>query len=104
MSSGPVSNLAAVQGATLEVRKEGRLLARVHPAKAEELIQRGWATLRGAGTRKYIELLSSAPWTPLSGAWRGGSHTTERIRNDSGVIIRPRIGSGLQHKPIPRDI
>jgi hypothetical protein len=31
--------------------------------------------------------------------WRGGSHTTERIRNEQGQIIAPDFH--LQHRDLP---
>jgi hypothetical protein len=55
----------------------------------------------GVGNRRrirYLRPLADAARPP----WRGGSHTTERIRNDWGVIIGAP-NSGLQHKPLPRE-
>jgi hypothetical protein len=95
------SVLAETQAPTIEVRQCGELLTRISHKNASELIQRGWAIPRGARVVKYLELLPDAPWRPLSSAWHGGSRTTQRIRNQWGVVVGPPK-AGLEHKPLPR--
>jgi hypothetical protein len=53
---------------------------------------RGFAVRSRRGNIKRFILF------PVPSGWRGGSHTTERIRNDWGVVIAPDYS--LQHKRV----
>jgi hypothetical protein len=98
----PLSDLAAIQAPTIEVRQNGELLTRVSRIAAAELVERGWATPRGKRVAKYLELLATAPWRPLSGAWRGNGHTTRLMRGNGDVVIG-RGNWQLEHKPLPSE-
>jgi len=75
----------------------GNLIGRVPSAKADELIAAGLVSPIGRNTTKYLVLNCNEP--TIDHAWRGGSNTTERIRNEQGTIIgAPK--SGLQHKAV----
>lgn len=100
MSCSSASVPAVTPGATVEVRQDGELIARVNAEAAQLLLNRGWAVARGERVLKYLALKPDAPWRPPARGWNGGSHTTERMRNDQDVTIgAPK--SGLQHKPLP---
>lgn len=47
---------------------------------------------------RYIQAKSPRVW---GAGWRGGSHTTQRIRNDGGVIVAPDFH--VEHKPVLDD-
>ena len=95
LATDPAGNRASL----LEVRNsEGDLVGRVSMSKAAELTAAGLVTAFMRGDRiKYLYLCREEP--TLERPWRGGSRTTERIRNRQGVVIgAPK--SGLQHKPL----
>jgi hypothetical protein len=101
MRSEQTTVLAGTQAPALEVRNHsGELVGRVARDKVGPLIAAGLVSPIGRKGIKYLVLSQDAP--RLTRDWRGGSHTTERIRNDWGVIIgAPR--SGLQHRGLPRE-
>jgi hypothetical protein len=94
------SVLAGIQAHTVEVRNHaGDLIGRVPLAKAEQLVAAGLVSPIGRNDIKYVVLNCDEP--TLERPWRGGSCTTERIRNEWGVIVgAPK--SGLQHKTLPQ--
>lgn len=95
-------DLAGHQTPTLEVRNHaGELVGRVPLAKADQLVAAGLCSaFTRHGRTKYLLLNRDEPTVDHS--WRGGSNTTERIRNEWGTIIGAP-NSGLQHKPLPRE-
>ena len=78
----------------------GELVGRVTLSKADELVAAGLVSpFTRRGRIKYLLLNRDEP--TIDHAWRGGCHTTERIRNEWGTVIgAPK--SGLQHKPLPQ--
>lgn len=107
MSRNPSTVLAGIQAPSgevcLDVRNHGgELLGRVSFEKAQELIAAGLVSPIGRNGIKYL-VFNGSPSNYSAvvtvRTWRGGSRTTERVRNDAGVIIgAPK--TGLQHKPI----
>lgn len=86
MNHAPTSVLAGTQAPMVEVRnKAGDLVGRVTMPRAEELIAAALVSPIGRNSIKYLVLNVDEP--VLQRPWRGGSHTTERIRNEQGVII-----------------
>lgn len=90
----------ALLAESYEVRSTtGRFLFSATRQQATHAIRSGIADPIGQTCVKYLRIRSRGD--VASHAWRGGSHTTERIRNESGDIIgAPK--SGLQHKELPR--
>ncbi len=101
MISGDPTVLARIQAPTLEVRNHaGELVGRVARDKADGLIAAGLLSPIGRKGIKYLVLNRDAP--RLTRDWRGGSHTTERMRGMRGELIgAPK--SGLQHRELPRE-
>jgi hypothetical protein len=91
---------AGTRAHTVEVRDHaGELVGRVPWSRADELIAAGLVSPIGRNGIKYLVLNSDEPL--LQHPWRGGSRTTERMRNQWGVIIgAPK--SGLQHRELPK--
>src|SRR3974390_211586 len=93
---------------TVEVRRNGELIARVDRHGAMDLIERGWVGARGSKCVKYLALLPEAPLHQLRrSSWRGCSHTTRPIRADQTCLT---FGAGQlmgnsrclrEHIPIP---
>ncbi len=83
----------------LDVRNSrGELVGRIPEAKAPQLIAAALVSPVGRNGIKYLVLNCDEP--TLERPWRGGSNTTERIRDRGGVIIgAPK--SGLQHRDLP---
>jgi len=52
----------------------------------------------GVGNRKRIRRIQAKNPSVWGVGWRGGSHTTQRIRNEQGEIIAPDFH--LEHKPL----
>ncbi len=101
MTAASASVLAGTQAPTLEVRNlAGDLVGRVSLDHADELIAAGLVSPVGRNRIKYLLFTRREP--ALARAWRGGSHTTERIRNEQGIVIGPPK-SGLQHRELPRE-
>jgi hypothetical protein len=90
--------LAGTQAQTAEVRNHsGELVGRVPCSRVGELIAAGLVSPIGRNSLKYVVLNCDEP--TIERPWRGGSRTTERIRNEQGIIIgAPK--SGLQHRQI----
>ncbi len=63
----------------------GYLWKTIPQAKARQLVESGVAEAVGFGSVKYVRLSCS-----LSSGRNDANRTTERIRNDAGVIIAPR--------------
>jgi hypothetical protein len=101
MSATSPSDLAGIQALTLEVRNHaGELVGRVAADKVDALIAARLVSPIGRKAIKYLLLNRDAP--RLTRDWRGGSNTTERMRNEWGVVIgAPK--SGLQHRELPRE-
>lgn len=84
----------------VDVRLDGRLIKRIAPAAAEQLIARGWAEWRRTGRRRYISLTPEAPVSFLHG-W-GSRDGTRPIRADgsgqraAGQVLGHRA-SHLEH-------
>ena len=79
----------------IDVRNHsGDLIGRVPAAKADELEAAGLA----CRVKRYLLLNRAEPI--IDRPWRGGSHTTERIRNDQGIICAPDFH--LKHRDLPR--
>ena len=98
--SAPAGIRAPAGEHCIDVRNhEGELIGCVPPAKAKELIAVGLVVPIGRKGIKYLVLNCDEPSPERP--WRGGSRTTERIRDDWGVTIgAPK--SGLKHKQLPR--
>ena len=80
--------------------QEGELIGRVPFGKAGELIAAGLVSPIGRRRVKYLLLIGGEP--TIEQPYRGGSHTTRRMRGVGEVIIgAPK--SGLEHKPLPRE-
>lgn len=52
----------------------------------------------GVGNKKRIRRIQAKNPSVWGAGWRGGSHTTRRIRNDGDVIIAPDFH--VEHKPV----
>lgn len=52
----------------------------------------------GVGNKKRIRYVQAKSPRVWGTGWRGGSHTTQRIRNDWGVIISPP--RHVEHRPV----
>ena len=82
---------------TIELRNDnGDLVHRVHPERAAKIVSSLLGEWIGSGRRRYVRLAKSVPTLP--GGWRGGGNTTQRVRNDQGVIVAPDYIR--EHKPI----
>lgn len=71
----------------------------VHPKEA--VLSFAISQFVGIGNRRrirYIQAVSPSVW---GAGWRGGSRTTQRIRNEQGVIIAPR--PYIEHRPLCTD-
>lgn len=75
----------------------GSVLGELSPARALQYIGSHF----GVGNRIRVRHLRPCIEVARR-AWRGGSNTMERIRNEWGVVIgAPK--SGLQHRELPRE-
>jgi hypothetical protein len=85
----------------IELRsQDGDLVRKVHAAAAQGIVDRTLGEWVGSGRRRYVRLAKAlhAPATSV-GAWYGGSKTTQRIRNEWGVICAP--DKHVEHRPLP---
>lgn len=62
----------------------------------DDLISRGFVGIGNKYRIRRIQAMNPSIW---GAGWRGGSHTTQRIRDDRGVVIAPLYS--VEHKPLP---
>jgi hypothetical protein len=78
----------------IEIRLEdGKLIKRVAPAAAKQLVSRGWAEWRATGERRHLCLTADAPLSSLNHGW-GGRDGTRPMRS-SGTMRSD--GTGLRN-------
>src|ERR1017187_9332674 len=105
MNTALLAGLAAIQAPTgescLDVRNlEGELIGRVPFSKADELIEARLLSPVRRRRVKYLLLNRSEP--TIERPYRGGSHTTRRMRGNGDVVIG-RGNWQLEHKPLPSE-